>query len=144
MIIHSYENKQDLIKQVIALKPDTFPLQVEWGPYEVKRSLDQNRLQRMWMNELEAQGDHTAEEYRGYCKLHFGVPILLNENEEFAQQWYDRIKDRYTYEQKLEFMMEPFDFPITRLMKVKQKSKYLDKIYIYWTGKGKHLTEPTQ
>ena len=49
-----------------------------------RRSADQNRLQRKWMNEISEQlGDQTPEEVRGYCKLTIGVPILRAENEKF-------------------------------------------------------------
>lgn len=105
------------------------------------RSIEQNRLQRMWMLELQEQGDMTAEEYRAYCKAYFGVPILLAENEAFRQQ-YESIVRPLAYDQKLEIMKEPIDLPITRLMTVKQKKRYLDEVYTYWTGKGFKLTDP--
>lgn len=105
------------------------------------RSVDQNRLQRKWLLEAEAQGDMTAEEYRGYCKLHFGVPILRNENDEFREK-YDKIIRPHSYQDKLAMMMEPLDFPITRLMNTKQKGRYLDAMYEHFTGMGFKLTEP--
>ena len=105
------------------------------------RSIDQNKLQRKWLLEAQEQGDHAAEEYRGYCKAHFGIPILLAENEEFAEQ-YNRIIRPLSYEQKIEIMMTPIDFPVTRIMSTKQKSTYLDKIYGYFTSLGFQLTEP--
>lgn len=108
-----------------------------------KRSDKQNKLQRLWMNELAEQGDMTAEEYRAFCKLHFGVPILRYENERFCQL-YDRDVKWRPYEDKLLFMGEPFDFPVTRLMTVKQHKKYLDAIYVHYTGKGFDLTDPNK
>lgn len=105
------------------------------------RSIEQNRLNRMWMLELEQQGDMTAEEYRAYCKAYFGIPILLAENEAFRQQ-YEAIVKPLPYEQKLEIMKEPIDFPVTRLMTVKQEKRYLDEVYGYWTGRGFQLTDP--
>jgi len=105
-----------------------------------KRTLDQNRLQRLWMQEAERQGDKTAEEYRGFCKLHFGV-VILKEDPDFAER-YDAIFKPLPYETKLELMQEPFDFPVTRLMKKKQKVRYLDSIYTHFTGLGMRLTEP--
>ena len=106
-----------------------------------KRSLDQNRLQRLWINELAEQGDMTAEEYRAYCKLHFGVPILRHENEKFRQGYDSKVKWR-SYADKLEFMAEPFDFPVTRLMTTKQHKQYLDAIYVHYAGLGYRLTDP--
>lgn len=105
------------------------------------RSLDQNRLQHMWMLELEMQGDMTASEYRAYCKLHFGVPLLRQENEAFRLQ-YDSVVRPLTYDQKIEIMKEPIDFPTTRLMTMRQKKVYLDDVYTFWTGKGFRLTNP--
>lgn len=105
------------------------------------RSIDQNKLQRKWLLEAEQQGDCTAEEYRGYCKLHFGVAIMKFESPEWAEK-YDRIIRPMPYEVKLEMMMEPFDFPVTRCMSTKGKKKYLDQMYDYFTGKGFVLTDP--
>jgi hypothetical protein len=105
------------------------------------RSIEQNKLQRLWLNEAAEQGDQTAEEYRGYCKLHFGVPILRAENEQFREA-YDRVVRPLSYEAKLQIMMVPLDLPVTRLMTTKQKTQYLDAIYRHFTGLGFALTEP--
>lgn len=107
-----------------------------------RRTEEQNRLQRLWLNEAAEQlGDHTAEEYRGYCKLHFGVPILRGEDEEFREK-YDRIIRPHSYEDKMTMMMLPLDFPVTRLMKTGQKKRYLDDVYVHFTGLGVKLTDP--
>ena len=105
------------------------------------RSIEQNRLQRLWLNEAEEQGDHTAEEYRAYCKLTLGIPILRAENEAFAEQ-YDRLIKPLPYETKLGLMMEPHDYPVTRLMTSKQKSKYLNQMYRMLSEMGIQLTDP--
>lgn len=106
-----------------------------------KRSINQNKLQRLWINELASQGDMTAEEYRALCKLTIGVPILRNENEKFRQSYDEHMKWR-DYQEKLRFMAEPFDFPVTRLMTVKQHKKFLDELYICFTSQGFILTDP--
>lgn len=111
-----------------------------------KRSSDQNRLQRLWVNEAQEQGDQTAEEYRAYCKLHFGVPMLRNENEDFREMYDEKIRDRvppFSYEQKLEFMAMPWDLPVTRLMTVQQHHKFLEMIYQHFTSLGMVLTIPS-
>jgi hypothetical protein len=107
-----------------------------------KRTTDQNKLQRKWLTEIAEQSDgNTAEEVRGWCKLHIGVPILREENEEFREK-YDRIVKPMSYEDKLELMMVPFDFPITRLMTTAQKSLYLDRVFARFSGLGLVLTDP--
>lgn len=107
-----------------------------------KRTLKQNKLQRLWMNEIATQlGDQTPEEVRGYCKLTLGVPILRAENEAFREQ-YDAIVKPLPYEQKLALMMEPLDFPITRLMNTKQATAYLDGVHRHFSERGIALTDP--
>lgn len=106
------------------------------------RSIQQNRLQRLWIKEAAEQlKDGETEDYRAYCKLHYGVPILRNENDEFKIQ-YDKVVKPLSYENKLEIMKEPIDFPVTRLMTPKQKRRYLDSINVYLTGLGVCLTNP--
>lgn len=140
MTTHVIENKADLARIFTLLNHRDLPitLNVKKGK---DRTLQQNRLQRKWLLEAEAQGDQTAEEYRGYCKLHFGVPILRNENEEFRIA-YDRVIRPLDYELKLLAMMVPLDFPVTRLMTTKQNTKYLDTVYKHFTSLGMRLTEP--
>lgn len=105
-----------------------------------KRSDKQNRLQRKWLLEAAEQlKEYTPEEYRAYCKLHFGVPILRNENDKF-RELYDRVVRPLSYEIKLEIMSIPIDFPVTRLMDKDQKKRCLDAIYQHFTGLGVFLT----
>lgn len=107
-----------------------------------KRSLRQNKLQRLWLNEIAAQlGDRSPEEVRGYCKLTIGVPILRAENETFRER-YDQIVKPLPYEQKLALMMEPLDFPVSRLMTTKQATAYLDGMHRHFSEEGIVLTDP--
>ena len=106
-----------------------------------KRSNAQNRLQRQWCNDAEQQGDQTAEEYRGFCKLHFGIAILKDEDEQFATEYDSDIKP-LPYETKLKLMMEPFSLAITSRMSVKGKTKYLDAMWNHFTSIGFQLTDP--
>lgn len=106
------------------------------------RTVKQNRLQRLLINEITEQlGDQTSEEVRGYCKLTLGVPILRAENELFRER-YDAIVRPLPYEHKLQLMQEPISFPITRLMTTEQKTRYIDGIYRHFSEKGLVLTVP--
>lgn len=138
------EDDQALLMAFIGNMELPFTVTIEKGLI-AKRSTDQNRLQRLWINEAEQQGDMTAEEYRAYCKLHFGVPMLRNENDTFAELYDSKIRDRvppYSYEQKLEFMAVPWDLHVTRLMTVKQHDKYLNMMHNHFTSLGMILTIP--
>jgi hypothetical protein len=107
-----------------------------------KRTALQNRLNRQWMLDIEAQLDGwTAEYARGYCKLHFGIPILRNEDEDFCRE-YDAVVRPLPYEAKLKLMQVPFDFGVTRLMTVKQQTAYLDAIHRHFSEQGVVLTNP--
>ena len=109
-----------------------------------RRSVEQNRLQRLLLSEITEQlGDRMAEDIRGECKLTFGVPILRAENTWFREK-YDDIVRPLPYPQKLALMMEPLDMPVTRLMTTEQKTRYLDAIYRHFSGLGLVLTVPDQ
>lgn len=131
-------------RQIDALKDDT-----EWlvtveplTQANRHRTVDQNSLQHKWHQEAAMQlRESSAEDYRAYCKLHFGVPILRAESEEFRAQ-YDAIIRPLPYEQKLELMKAPIDFPVTRLMTVKQKTAFLDATCQHYLSLGVVLTLP--
>ena len=128
---------------LLLLKQQALPFTVEVVKGR-RRTVEQNRLQRLWCNEISEQlGDRTPEEARGYCKLTLGVPILRAENELFREK-YDRIVKPLPYETKLELMMEPIDFPVTRIMVTSQKARYLDAVVRHFAEKGVVLTQPDQ
>lgn len=106
------------------------------------RTTAQNKLQRLWMNEIAQQkGDLTPEEARAYCKLTIGVPILRAQNEAFRIR-YDEVVKPLPYEQKIAIMSEPLDLPVTRIMTTKQKTEYLDGIIRHFAEQGIVLTMP--
>lgn len=134
-------SKADLRDLVTLLENRRLPLSVtvQSGKH---RSIEQNKLQRLWLNEISDQlGDQTPEEIRGFCKLTMAVPILRAEDDEFCAV-YDKIIRPLPYEAKLACMMEPIDFPVTRRMKMHQKVRFLDHMYRYWSERGCVLTEP--
>lgn len=107
------------------------------------RTTDQNRLQMQWCNDVSAQTGDKFEDVRAQLKLMFGVPILRKDNEAFREQ-YDKTVKPLPYETKIELMKEPIDFPVTRLMTVKQLTAYLDEIWQFYTAKGIILTDPEE
>lgn len=108
------------------------------------RSLEQNRLQQLWHLEAAQQlRDEDAEDKRAYCKLHFGVPILRAESEAFRAE-YDRVVRPLDYATKLALMKTPFDFPCTRLMSIKQSSRFLDEVFRHYSSLGVKLTLPQE
>lgn len=105
------------------------------------RTLDQNRL---WFSlykriaEMTQIGD--ASDARRYCKLHHGVQILLNEDEDFRDQWY-RVMRHLPYEEKLAMMGDcklfgPDGFPVTSLFTRAQGIAYTDRIVAEFSAVG--------
>jgi ribosomal protein L39E len=140
MSSHIIENVLNLKRLIALLSNRELPMTVNIKKGK-DRTVAQNKLQRMWMLEAESQGDQTAEEYRAYCKLHIGVPILRSQDDDFKAA-YDAVIRPLTYEQKLKAMMIPLDFSVSRLMTTKQFSEYSKKIYEHFTSKGIKLTDP--
>ena len=110
------------------------------------RTLDQNALwfalyQRI--AQMTQIGD--VDDARRYCKLHFGVQILLNEDEDFRAAWY-RTMRHLSYEEMLDLMggnvlFGPDGFPVTRLFNRAQGVAYTDRIAAEFTAKGVVFTD---
>lgn len=135
----THEEKACIVEQILDIRGG---VTVTWQKGKSRyRSVNQNKLQRLWMREAAEQlKDDSPEGYRGYCKLHYGVPIMC-EHEEYLEA-YQRIIGPLPYEYKLEMMQLPLDYPVTRLMSPGEKKRYLDDVYIYLTGAGARLTKP--
>lgn len=141
MTLRSVKTPDDLKRLLTLLENREKPFTVEIVD-GVKRSNRQNRLGRQWINEIAAQlPDRPAEEWRGYCKLHFGIAILKRDSELFAKE-YDATIKPLPYEAKLKLMMEPFSFGVTSRMNTAQKTEYLDTIHREFSGMGVELTDP--
>ena len=107
------------------------------------RTGQQNALAFAWYLDIANQlGDRTAADARAHCKLYHGVRMLHTESEPFRMAWDRLIKGRFTLEEKLELMLPPHDYPVTRLMTVKQMTAYLDGISREFTAQGVRLTDP--
>ncbi|WP_434648336.1 hypothetical protein [Pseudomonas sp. D1-2] len=105
------------------------------------RTLDQNALWfAMYKRIAEMTEIGDAADARRYCKLHFGVQILLNEDAGFQAAWY-RVVRHLPYEEKLAMMGDhklfgPDGFPVTSLFNRAQGIAYTDRIATYFTRQG--------
>lgn len=139
-IIRTEDDKARLLHTLSVLNIEK-PQIVEWKEYSGKRSNEQNALNRLWVGEAAEQLGWEPEHMRAYCKLHYGIPILRAENPDFCRD-YDKVIRPLAYEDKLRIMSVPIDFPVTRLMSVKQEKKYLDAMYVGLSGMGVLLSDP--
>ena len=140
MTTWAIRNEQDRQKVIKIIHHREAPCTVEITK-GAPRTIEQNRLQRLWMNEAAIQGDQTAEEYRAFCKLSFGIPLMCEQSALFAEQW-KRLFGHIAYADKLALMAEPIDYPVTRLMKSSTKRRNLDHVYTHFTGLGFKMTDP--
>lgn len=103
------------------------------------RTKGQNSLQHKWYAEAAEQlRDHTAGEYKCYCKITFGVPILRGSDEGFNAMWEKRVSHLPREQQ-----MELVEFiSVTSLLSSKEKSLYLDQTQRFLIERGVHLTIP--
>lgn len=105
------------------------------------RTLDQNALWFAFykrISEMTQIGD--PSDARKYCKLHHGVQILLNEDQDFQSAWY-RVMRHLSYEEKLDMMGDcklfgPDGMPVTSLFNRAQGVAYTDRILSEFTPKG--------
>ncbi|HEU0197001.1 MAG TPA: hypothetical protein VFQ88_07255 [Nevskiaceae bacterium] len=73
-----------------------------------------------------ASGDRPVPEIARECKLCYGVPILCATDPEYVRL-FDASMAALTYEQRLSAMDV---WPVTRLMNVRQMSRYIDAIQL--------------
>lgn len=105
------------------------------------RTLDQNAL---WFAFYKRIAEMTqigeASEARKYCKLHHGVQILINEDEDYRAAWH-RTTKHLNYEEKLDLMgdcklLGPDGFPVTSLFNRAQGIAYTERVVADFTARG--------
>ena len=105
------------------------------------RSLDQNAISHVWYEQVAQElREDSVLGVKSFCKLHFGVPILRAEDDEFRAK-YDRVVKPMAYEDKLTLMEW---FPVTSLMRTPQLSQYLEAMQSHYHGRGVWLQFPEQ
>lgn len=91
---------------------------------DADRSSKQNRLSHKWYAERSVDTGLGPDEEKCYCKLVFGCPILIEEDEDFANFFNAAIRP-LPYDQ----MMKAMEYvPVTSIMSVKQMTQYMHEI----------------
>ncbi len=103
------------------------------------RSLPQNAITHAWYGQLALELQDTDElGWKCYCKLHYGVPILRAEDEEFREV-YDSAVKPMSYENKLVVMRH---WPVSSIMTKEQLSKYAEMMQTEFAKHGVMLEFP--
>lgn len=107
-----------------------------------RRTLDQNDISHVWYGQVADElREDTALGVKAFCKLTLGVPILRAEDAEFRKQYDSLIRDRFTYEEKLEVMAW---LPVTSLLTRQQLSQYLEAMQQHYERRGVRLEFPKE
>jgi hypothetical protein len=131
-IQHVMKNEFQRNQGILQLTAAELPCTMTLKHYTHNRSNEQNALSHVWYQQIAATlREDTAEGVKCYCKLRLGIPILRGESDDFRER-YDRTLKGLTYEQKIEIMIW---FPVTSLMKVEQKSLYLEQIQQHYADR---------
>lgn len=105
------------------------------------RSLSQNDISHAWYEQMALEDrQHDKQGHRRYCKLHHGVPILRDADEDYRQA-YDTVIRPLSYETKLLAMDH---WPVTSVMTKAQLSAYLEKVQADYRTRGVFLEFPQE
>jgi len=128
-------NENHLAAAMLKLSKAKLPSVVSIEDFHVDRSLPLNSLSHAWYSQISrTTKEDLPARIKGYCKLHFGVPILRAESEDFCET-YDRIIKSLPYETKIDIMSQPDWFPITSLMDNAQFVHYLEDIQKHYSDR---------
>lgn len=129
--IHSLESLSRVVGELReAVKAHGY-LRVAWK-HDKDRSSLQNAHSHTWYEQVANElREDTALDVKCYCKLHFGVPILRAEDEDYRST-YDAVIKPLPYERKIEAMK---CWPCTSLMTTAQLSVYLEAVKDHYDGR---------
>lgn len=116
--------------------PHPFSVEVRAG-LKKPRSLSQNQLIHMWFGEIAKQTHASADQVKRECKFYQGCPILIGEDEQFAD--FARNLSHLTTEEKIAAM----DYvSVTSVMSASQLSRMCDAVSLKYRPQGVNLTDP--
>jgi hypothetical protein len=113
------------------------PITIEIVPE--KRNLDQNAMIYALYTQIASQKqDMTVGDIKRHCKLHIGIPILRQHDEQFRKFYNEALLHR-EYEVKLAAM----DYmPVTSIMNKKVCAEYITELMRYWSEQGIYIQLP--
>lgn len=132
-------NQHDLEALLALLRERKMPFTIEVTDGR-DRTKEQNRLAQKWFAEISEQTGDDREDVRARCKLEIGVPIMREASEKFKET-YDRLVRPLPYQDKLELIRDT-DMPVTRLMGVKDMTRFMDLVFRRHSEFGVVLTVP--
>lgn len=130
-IIYNEVKLQQVIGELRRDFKATGYLRLSWSA-EKDRSGSQNAISHCWYEQIANElGEDTPAGVKRFCKLHYGVPIMRRDDEDFRELYDGSIKPM-PYEQKLKAVGL---IPVTSLMNVSQLSEYLTEMQEAYRGR---------
>lgn len=111
-------------------------LKVTIEPWSDKRTLSANAQIYVWYSQIAKKDGESVDVVRNFCKLMFGLPILLNTPKFKKKIQYTLGKVgfyEWAHEQQCGFMDM---LAVTSLMTTKQHNEYRDNILAYYNKNG--------
>ena len=135
------EQARESLLTFIRNQPLKFTVRITKGGARTSR---QNRLFHQYLIDITRQMQTESHEWwRGYSKLHIGVPILRREDETFREE-YDKTVRPLPYETKIRCMMEPIALPVTSRFTTVLMKEFLDEMHRHFSEQGIFLTDPDE
>jgi hypothetical protein len=129
-------NKSALIEALEVMLSQNEAVQVTAKPWSRKRSLPANSQVYVWCAHIAKLEGESAESVRNFCKLMFGLPILLqDENYKDKISWTLNKLGFYNWnhEQQVNYMEL---LPVSSLFNTKQHNEYRDNMQAYYAKNG--------
>lgn len=129
-------NKSALIEALEVMLSQNEAVQVTANPWSSKRSLPANAQVYVWYSHIAKLEGESTESVRNFCKLMFGLPILLqDENYKDKISWTLNKLGFYNWnhEQQVNYMEL---LPVSSLFNTKQHNEYRDNIQAYYAKSG--------
>ena len=104
-----------------------------------KRTLSQNALIHKWFGEIATQTNESVDEVKLDCKGYQGVPMLLAEDQEFAE-FYEKFRAMYPDAEQRRKALKWV--PVTSIMTTSQLGRFADAVFREYSQQGIRLTVP--
>jgi hypothetical protein len=139
-LVHSDQSLQTFLGDIRAMYSQHHYLKINVRIGK-DRSMDQNAISHVFYEQLSRElREDDANGWKRFSKLHFGVPILRAEDEQF-RTFYDGALKSLSYEQKLKAMEY---VPVTSIMTKPQLSRYLETMQEHFLQHGVRLEFPAE
>ena len=137
-ILCDNDQRKAVASSIVMNLPVDEPHDVIIRPHKKNRSLSQNRLSHMHYSQIASQMYEQPAETKARCKLDYGIPILIAEDEYFAEKWH-KVTRHLTREELLEAVTI---IPVTSLMNTKQMTSYINAYMQQHQAQGIALSHP--